>query len=634
MRPMSLTLAVVSLASLACLGGGEPLSEEEQMRRALDALEQGMEEVAEEAAPDADAEEAAHDPGPLPSPYDGMVRIPADCFQMGSTKGDADEKPVHRVCVGEFWMDTHEVVNDDYIAFAKGNAGVPANCCDASFTTWEDGAPKPGWGDKPVTNVTWSNAHAYCVGRGKRLPTEAEWELAARGGLKQKAWPLGDSPPSKSSASYGIRFDALPAAGSTQANGYGLYDMAGSVWEWVGDRYQADYYSRSPQQEPAGPFSDTCCVVRGGSWFNKDAKDLRAANRFHMPDSPVKGLRSVGFRCVKTGDELPARYPVGEAGAGLLRVAIEGGGFLYEGEDGQVAIAGPFQSARGFSDVERVAWVSQNTGKWSLIDTNGSVLALDVAEQAQPFAQGYSRIGTFKHGSFLSGFVDRRGRVVVEPQFIGLLDFAPSGVAPARMEDNWGFIRPDGSWAVPPRFPAVGIGSNGDFVVMTEANSRSWEYVNARGERTAPGWPRPPGDKASWKVPPADCPDLATYFGTTVGQSENVVLTRDSRDGEMFSQYTVKMYGSVYAVDDEGWEWGGTTWHLPGYTSTQAIQLAERCTEAGKRATAGNCDPDTCSVEPSDGGMAYHLEFAEAGATSTEVDDQGDFMVIRTTYGM
>jgi formylglycine-generating enzyme required for sulfatase activity len=162
--------------------------------------------------------------------------------------------------------------------------------------------------DAPVVNVSWSDAVAFCAwDGGKRLPAEAEWEWAARGGRENARYPWGDDPPvDEAGNEHGARFGvetweggaALKPVGSYSLNGYGLHDMAGSVWEWTADRYRADWYLVREGETAKGPEDGECCVVRGGAWASKDASHLRVANRLFIGDArPSEALRSVGFRC-------------------------------------------------------------------------------------------------------------------------------------------------------------------------------------------------------------------------------------------------------------------------------------------------------------------------------------------------
>jgi formylglycine-generating enzyme required for sulfatase activity len=215
-----------------------------------------------------------------------MVYIPAGVFLMGSDDGDYDESPVHEVYLDAFWIDEHEVTHDQYNKFMK-----EAEHEDAYYN--ENG------GSRPETYATWSDAHAYCEWAGRHLPTEAEWEKAARGGLDGKKYPWGDEDPvCDDSAENGAQFTdcehgTVPVK-SFSRNGYGAMDMAGNLWEWVSDWYNSGYYENSPAENLQGPASGEYRVLRGGSWYNL-ADLMRVANRFKLV--PVNTSSNIGFRC-------------------------------------------------------------------------------------------------------------------------------------------------------------------------------------------------------------------------------------------------------------------------------------------------------------------------------------------------
>ena len=221
-----------------------------------------------------------------------MRLIPAGEFQMGSNDGRSNEKPVHTVYLDAFYMDKYEVTVGQYKKFiqATGHRALPYWVSKYSPTD-----------NHPVVGVSWDDAQAYCKWAGKRLPTEAEWEKAARGGLVGKKYPWGDSIDS-SKANYNRNVGSTTPVGKYAPNGYGLYDMAGNVWEWCSDWYDNNYYSSSPRNNPPGAASGQFRVVRGGSWSGLDYL-MRAAIRYS--DDPYFMFINIGFRCCVARDVTP-----------------------------------------------------------------------------------------------------------------------------------------------------------------------------------------------------------------------------------------------------------------------------------------------------------------------------------------
>ncbi len=212
-----------------------------------------------------------------------MRLVAAGSFLMGSESGDADEQPPHRVYVNAFYMDVTEVSCARYAGFLE-ETGYPAH------EMWDPKIDRP---EDPVVGISWHDAAAFAAWAGKRLPTEAEWEKAARGGLKQMRFPWGNEIDRKKT-NYNS-FGTAPVK-SYSPNGYGLYDMAGNVWEWCRDWYGKEYYLIGTSKNPGGPGQGDRKVVRGGAWFcNPDA--VRAANRHK--NNPDIGSFNIGFRCVK-----------------------------------------------------------------------------------------------------------------------------------------------------------------------------------------------------------------------------------------------------------------------------------------------------------------------------------------------
>ena len=221
-------------------------------------------------------------------PEIAWARIPAGMFQMGCVPGDTgcggDEHPRHLVTLSRpFELMTTEVTVGMYRA---GGFEV------------EDQPPWSTTPDQPVVVVTWEGARAFCAAVGGRLPTEAEWEFAARGGRVGSVYPWGDDPPvHRRAATNGAAFegDAAEPVKSFGPNAYGLYDMAGNVWEWVAD--WGGFYNSAAVTDPASTFMGSPTrVVRGGS-YGDDEANLRVSNR--NPNAPERTNVNVGFRCAR-----------------------------------------------------------------------------------------------------------------------------------------------------------------------------------------------------------------------------------------------------------------------------------------------------------------------------------------------
>ena len=218
----------------------------------------------------------------------GMVLIPAGSFQMGSNDPEAfiDEQPVRNVYLNAFYMDRYEVTNAQYRTFVLANSQwqkgrIQARYHDGDYLKHWVGNTYPfGKANHPVVYVSWYAARAYATWAGKRLPTEAEWEKAGRGGLVGRKYPRGNSIDA-SSVNYGDGVGDTTAVGRYSANGYGLSDMAGNVWEWCSDVYDNIENSR---------------VLRGGAW-SAHALDVRVS--FRGADIPTFTSNDVGFRCVR-----------------------------------------------------------------------------------------------------------------------------------------------------------------------------------------------------------------------------------------------------------------------------------------------------------------------------------------------
>jgi formylglycine-generating enzyme len=222
---------------------------------------------------------------------DNMVLVPAGSFVMGkNTPNLTDWQPEHQIFIDAFYLDRYEVTNKQYYQFCiETNYPFPEFWGSSQFNCSLD------FPDHPVVGVSNSDAMKYAAWAGKRLPTEAEWEYASRGGLQNRNFPWGDQIDS-TNANYGKRYKTTLKAGSFKPNAYGLYDMSGNVWEWTSDNYGADYYSKSPGQNPKGPVTGRFKVIRGGSWHS-GAMCVQTYYRNGLSGSWVDF--AVGFRCAK-----------------------------------------------------------------------------------------------------------------------------------------------------------------------------------------------------------------------------------------------------------------------------------------------------------------------------------------------
>ena len=259
-----------------------------------------------------------------------MVYVPEGEFEMGSNEYD-DEKPIHTVYLDTYWIDRTEVTNAMFAAFVE----VTDYETDTESRGWSyayfgddgwgevEGAdwwhPKgpssntAGMDDHPVVHVSWNDASAYCEWAGKRLPTEAEWEKAARG-TDGRTYPWGDQGAAGNLLNFadtnldaswaddsvddGLRFTSPVGSYLDGVSPYSALDMAGNVWEWVVDWYGADYYGSSPSSNPGGPSSGEYRVLRGGSW-NSVEWNVRSANRYR--NNPADTRNDIGFRCARSG---------------------------------------------------------------------------------------------------------------------------------------------------------------------------------------------------------------------------------------------------------------------------------------------------------------------------------------------
>ena len=227
-----------------------------------------------------------------------MVKIPSGSFIRGSNEGTgrADEMPRTKIFLDAFSIDKYEVTNAHYLEF------IAATGHKEPMNVYAEGSlfKVPGIKNLPVVQVTWHDASDYCQWAGKRLPTEAEWEKAARG-TDGRIYPWGNDDPSNEHANYDREWentDTLKPVGSQPkgASPYGVYDMSGNAREWVQDWYDKDYYQHAPQKNPKGPNKSLLKVIRGGSWHSFDA-DIRAAAR--GKGGFALKTHGTGFRCAR-----------------------------------------------------------------------------------------------------------------------------------------------------------------------------------------------------------------------------------------------------------------------------------------------------------------------------------------------
>ncbi len=215
--------------------------------------------------------------------YNEMVFVKGSTFQMGTNNGDLEEKPVHSVTLSDFYIDKYEVTVACYRSYCiANNKNMPVE-------------PEWGWNDNdPIANVSWYDAVAYANWAGKRLPTEAEWEFAARGGVNSRGYLYSGSNNIGDVAWYiGNANARTHEVGTKQANELGIYDMTGNVWEWCSDWYAS--YPADAQIDPKGPESGITRILRGGSWDFFD--NLSCFSRIRSgPDSKDYQM---GFRCAR-----------------------------------------------------------------------------------------------------------------------------------------------------------------------------------------------------------------------------------------------------------------------------------------------------------------------------------------------
>lgn len=235
------------------------------------------------------------------------VFVPAGLFTMGIDHPRAtDEKPRRQVYLSAFFINRYEVTNARFAAFVAATGyqteAEKRGVEKADGISWRQphGPGAVAAPSHPVVYVSWRDAEAYCAWRGGRLPTEAEWEKSARG-PDGRLWPWGAAFAAGRANVWGAEdgYAGLAPVGSFPAGAspYGALDLAGNVWEWCADWYDADYYATAPTQDPQGPATGRFKVLRGGSWINR-GPTLRSINRFEV--LPVERSPYIGFRCARS----------------------------------------------------------------------------------------------------------------------------------------------------------------------------------------------------------------------------------------------------------------------------------------------------------------------------------------------
>jgi len=248
------------------------------------------------------------------APPQDMVEIHAGVFTMGvdieneQEWGDVDEEPLHEVYLSKYYIDRYEVTAAQFADFLNKNMGKSERYIDLKPAVTIEKVkgklqPRKGLENYPANRVSWYGADAYCREQGKRLPTEAEWEQAAKG-PDGRVFPWGDEAPDNTRVTYKRKFNELgfkamePVDSMEKGRSpYGLHHMAGNVWEWVADWYDEGDYSDTRVRDPQGPEEGTTKVLRGGNWYYR-AYYLRTTYRFNEKPDAFKIWQ--GFRCAKT----------------------------------------------------------------------------------------------------------------------------------------------------------------------------------------------------------------------------------------------------------------------------------------------------------------------------------------------
>jgi len=237
---------------------------------------------------------------PVSDVPENMVLVPVGEFIMGADSEFSNERPRRTVNMDAFYIDKYEVTNAEYKEFvdATGHRAPYLKAFWAEPFNWRSGTYPPGKGDYPVVLVSWNDAAAYAKWAGKRLPTEAEWEKAARGG-DGRTWPWGKTwDPNKCNIKESFLNSTQPVYLFAEGKSpYGCFNMAGNVTEWTADWYSEDYYRRAPDRNPPGPSTGKARVARGGAWDSNINLYARTGYRYYFPSN--KKSANIGFRCAE-----------------------------------------------------------------------------------------------------------------------------------------------------------------------------------------------------------------------------------------------------------------------------------------------------------------------------------------------
>ena len=254
----------------------------------------------------------ASNPTPTPTPHEAvkdkiseidnmlLIHIPEGVFIMGDGSGNADESPEHEIYLDEFWIDQTEVTNKQYDTCVK--AGKCSEVLSVGSYARQDYYTNPQYENYPVIYINYPQAQAYCAWAGRRLPTEAEWEKAARG-PDGRIYPWGNTAPSPDLLNFNRNVGDTSAVGSypNGASPYGVMDMSGNVSEWVADWYDPQYYAGSLRLNPPGPVIGIDRVLRGGNWEDTGTSHIRVVDR--IPRLPqARSERNIGFRCAVSSE--------------------------------------------------------------------------------------------------------------------------------------------------------------------------------------------------------------------------------------------------------------------------------------------------------------------------------------------